>query len=654
MVTGVGEEPEHGLNKQAHESARSQSQRSSEKFNTGRKRSYTDANSQQPDMHHGNGMDSKPSRPPRAAKDAQTSGRGISSRPFPSSATISSYPFMNAPAPPTPPPGFPAFDPTNPMAAYAFMQTMFPQIAGMQPPLANGEGQILVNKPRCQDYDTQGYCTLGSSCPYEHGNEIIVASKEDEYDPTKANFSINGTKSGVLRASGRTQRGRRGQGSHGHIVSKRNNRAAFSDPRLPSDTKFTTVVVEQIPEEHFDDETVRNFFSQYGKVVEVTMKPYKRLALVKYDTHAAATRAWESPKAVFDNRFVKVYWYRPDLESMAIASSNAASPKSTRATTSMDIASDEAFKQRQDERQRAHEERMRVQRAMDDARQDLSRRREKMAKEREALVAKLAVAEGHETGKSTSNSTNGRQDEGKIARTTPPKIQALRDQLARMQAEAKSLGIDPDAPRDEILRHSSKPRRGFGAPMRGVFAARAGYRGHGTARGSYRGHGFVRGRDPSVRRLDNRPRSIAMSGVDFDNVKEENLRSYLTLIGPFEDIELNPQRPDSRIIVFRERWMAEKVMYGKTDIPGVGKVELSWVANPAAGRPAEDVMLGDAGEQGRRIYSDETQQPQEDNLDVAGEEDDDWGNIFTARPDRRSVYRSETEKGDFLLRAAPK
>ena len=28
---------------------------------------------------------------------------------------------------------------------------------------------------RCKDYDTKGYCARGSSCPYEHGSDRIVA-----------------------------------------------------------------------------------------------------------------------------------------------------------------------------------------------------------------------------------------------------------------------------------------------------------------------------------------------------------------------------------------------------------------------------------------------------------------------------------------------
>ena len=623
-------QPEDRLNIQSHESPPVRSRKPSERFNAGRKRSYQDATSHAQDLQFGNGVSFDSPRSKRTSRDARTSRRAVSSQQLPPAMTTS-YPFINAPLPPTPPPGFPAFDPNNPLAAFAIMQTMFPQMHGMFPLSPNDKPGTLGNKLRCHDYDTKGYCTLGSSCPYEHGNDPIIAPREDEYDPARATIGMNGIKSKTTTASSRMQPSGKALEDLQRLDVKRNNRAAFSGPRLPSDKTSTTIVVEQIPEEYFEEKAVRNFFSQYGKVIDINMKPYKRLAIVDYDTHAAAKRAWESPKAVFENRFVKVYWYRPESENAPFAAGKDSSLNGTDASTSTNIAGKEIFTQHQDEKQKAYEERMKVRKAMEDARQDVILRREKMAKEREALVTKLAIAEGHQTGQSNSDETKSLQN-GVDTESPDPRIKALRDQLSRMQAEARSLGIDPDAPSKDLSHAYSGQRRGLGGSLRGGFAAAA-YRGYGSSRGAYRRYGFVRGRDPSVMKLDNRPKSIAISGVDFDNVKEENLRSYLTLIGPFEDIELNPQQRGSRIIVFKERWQAEQVMHGNSNIPGVGPVELSWVANNASERAAQpgsnyvDVPAVNAGGDAKRIFSEEPQQPQDDDLDVAGGDDDDWGNI---------------------------
>ena len=41
----------------------------------------------------------------------------------------------------------------------------------------------------------------------------------------------------------------------------------------------------------------------------------------------------------------------------------------------------------------------------------------------------------------------------------------------------------------------------------------------------------------------------------------------------------NPGRTDSLIVAFPQRFTAEKLVSGASDIPGVGKVQFSWVAN---------------------------------------------------------------------------
>ncbi len=47
------------------------------------------------------------------------------------------------------------------------------------------------------------------------------------------------------------------------------------------------------------------------------MQPYKRLiAIVKFDNWSSANAAFMSPKVVFDNRFVKVFWYTGDQSTI--------------------------------------------------------------------------------------------------------------------------------------------------------------------------------------------------------------------------------------------------------------------------------------------------------------------------------------------------
>ena len=86
-------------------------------------------------------------------------------------------------------------------------------------------------------------------------------------------------------------------------------------------------------------------------------------------------------------------------------------------------------------------------------------------------------------------------------------------------------------------------------------------------------------------------------------------------VGEFENIEPNPDRPDSQVITFKDRFTAQKVRFavcfarrsvsswrpltrrlflvdmqffaGSSEIPAIGAVELSWISNPSAPLSAE-------------------------------------------------------------------
>ncbi|KAI5288616.1 hypothetical protein KEM52_001093, partial [Ascosphaera acerosa] len=371
----------------------------------------------------------------------------------------------------------------------------------------------------------------------------------------------------------------------------------FSHVGPSEDRTNTTIVVEHIPDEKCNEEAVREFFSQFGTITEVTLTLQRRLALVKYDTYASARRAWESPKVIFDNRFVKVYWYRPPPPDRDTPMSGAddAAP----ATPPIDI---EQIQKQQAEAQRLYEEKLAKREEMEKARLELEKQKEELlrrqAEERARLLEKIKAKEA--ASKKAASATNS---EGSVAASPAisngngagngsvnasaggsGQTQALRAQLALLEAEAKSLGIDPNQEQPSF---------------RGRGSYRAGYRGRGSPRGrggydtaatAFRGGiGGVRGRGASrargtVLRLDNRPKRVAISGVALTPEKEEALRFFLMGVGEYDGIQRNPARADSVIISFKERYVAEQLYYGLSDIPNFGAVEFSWVAgsNPAA------------------------------------------------------------------------
>lgn len=341
-----------------------------------------------------------------------------------------------------------------------------------------------------------------------------------EYDPTNAKILDIQTSRGSDRNRGQG----RGRGDRGGFAARGRGRAEFSHVGPNEDKSITTIVVENIPDDKLDEQVVRDYFSEFGTVLEVSLQANRHLALVKFDDHAAAKRAWSSPKAVFDNRFVKVYWYKPPTKPETNGAQRPAS------ATKGEPFDREEFERHQSEAQRLYEEKMRKRKEMEEARQALEKQREELLKKQQEEKAKLMEKLGKK-GASIEAETNGQHEEKTT--TTPPsgeehvseKTKALRAQLAALEAEAKSLGIDPNAATE-----SPPPSRGRGRGYpsyrgRGWYAPRG--RGYDPSyRGGYRGRGAFRGRG-GVLRLDNRPKRVAVSGVEFDAEKDEALKQYL-------------------------------------------------------------------------------------------------------------------------------
>lgn len=97
-----------------------------------------------------------------------------------------------------------------------------------------------------------------------------------------------------------------------------------------------------------------------------------------------------------------------------------------------------------------------------------------------------------------------------------------------------------------------------------------------------------------------------MAGVEWTGERDEGLRQYLLVscpfmmidrqvadldaqgLGEYEALQPSTTNPSQLVITFKQRFEAENLFFGTRDIPGVGKVEMSWVANdPAASTPTK-------------------------------------------------------------------
>lgn len=478
----------------------------------------------------------------------------------------------NFAGPPLPPPRFQQLDmsnPTtfsqldmsNPATFFQMMQVMqmgFPGMPGMAPVMPSAMNQAASNsnsnrlgqsenrQGMCKAYETQGACR-DFACPYEHHGSIVPTLRADgtftssfttpspspfqgasrsrfqppplaaddnpdtipEYDPNHASLALQG-----LKGSNGQQGTGKGRGrSDG--TSKGRPRASFSMSGPSYDRENSTVVVEQIPEEHFTEIDVRRYFSQFGNIVEVNMQAYKRLAVVKFDDYASARLAYDSPKAVFQNRFVKVYWYKPETLPQPSAKHN--DPSASEVPEGEEVIDRVEIEKRQAEAQKVFEEKRKKAKEAEARAEEV----ERQLKEKEDQLRELR----DQLAKKSKSASEADQEA------------TLIDQLSSLQAEAQDLNADYGT----YSRGRGRGRgRGGGFRGRGLYAprARGGYRGRG-----YHTSAFPGGRS-SVKRLDNRPKRIAISGVEVGTEKDEALRQHL-LVGSLFLLSLSYSSPQN-------------------------------------------------------------------------------------------------------------
>ncbi|KAG5915683.1 hypothetical protein E4U42_007934 [Claviceps africana] len=485
----------------------------------------------------------------------------------------------------------PAFDPNNPMDALMSMQAMgmaFPvmgETSGWYGAGARGGRGGGSQRRRCRDFDAKGYCSRGSTCIFDHRGAEETPNP-NEYDPSNA-MILPFPSSELDPYAGRGRGGRRGGRQRGGI--KGPTRAAFSAEGPVTDKSRTAIVVENIPEDDFSEDKIRGFFSQYGDILEISMQPYKHLAIVRFHSWSSANAAYRSPKVIFDNRFVKVFWYKDETDKSNVPTSSSAAvngaghhgqhgvgvgPDGMSTAMTLDLGIDlQEFQRKQLEAQKLHQQR-------EEKKTELQRQRERLERQQQELLAKHQAETERLRAKLAEK--NGGLDQAQSAAGSSSSADLLRAKLAALEQEAKMLGIDPGA--GAAADHASGYRGRAGFHVRGA------YRGRGAA-AAPRGRGAFfpghAGRHAAYAHfsIDNRPKKLALTGVDFTPPeRDEQLRHFLLNMGEFESVDTSPTVTH---VAFRDRKTAEKfhaALHGR-EFPGVqGTLELSWISD-AAGAP---------------------------------------------------------------------
>lgn len=491
-----------------------------------------------------------------------------------------------------------------------------PSAMQLPQPVYAGSASMPVSHQRkrqpCRDYERKGFCSRGNKCNFAHGPDNVhvpsfTPPAGDEYDPNNAAMPmlIDPNQPFGMGSFAVTP-------AHHRDFKKpkrKGGRSDFSAEGPTTDKTRTQLVVENIPEANFTEEQVRDFFGQFGAIEEVSLRPgQKRIAIIKFDSWASAHAAWKSPKVVFDNRFVKIYWYK-DETAEGKSGNGFKTPSLNGEPADPDFDLDE-FKRKQEEAQKAHLERAQKRNALRQQMLEVAQKQQALdaqrQEEKRKLEARLAA--------------HGERDESlsPILRARPipdgaksTQAEALKAKLAELEAEASSLGLDPNAAGDETVPWFARGRGRGGRPYRGrgSFPPRAHRGGYG-----YRGRGGVAAdvhTAYAAYSLDNRPKIVAVTGVDFtDAAKDEALRHYLFVscpclsfgllrrssyqgIGEFTAIHSDA---NTTHITFKDRKTAEQFFFGVSankKIPSVeGTVELSWASSaPKAAGADSDIPM---------------------------------------------------------------
>jgi hypothetical protein len=422
-------------------------------------------------------------------------------------------PYEHAPRPLPPPYHLPppgsAYGPLPPhiAAALQVLQTPLPVPRQLDSDLEEGEVPT-DNMP----FIPQVPAVLQESDSGDKGPEIILDGPPPLtfYSPAVAYFNGRGGNPG--------QRGRGGK--RGRVKSK----APFSLDGPSHDRSITSIVVENIPESYFDEENVRQHFSQFGNIAAISMRPYKRLAVVKYDNWNSANAAHRSPQVIFNNRFVKVFWFNEEADKREAkiweptangegVPNNSDSHPAEAQEPEFDM---EEFAKKQEDAQRVYVEKKKRREEIARQQEEIHRRQQELVAKQLELRAKLEEKQG--------TTAHGAVGESANKSTTD----ALRAQLRKLEAEARILGVDAikeeEESMDGLVPHFSGFRgragvRGRGGRFRGGLGFRGGY-GGGTFNDVHEAY--------AAYSLDLRPRRVALSGLDFtDAEKDEKLRHYL-------------------------------------------------------------------------------------------------------------------------------
>ncbi|KAF9451768.1 hypothetical protein P691DRAFT_662379 [Macrolepiota fuliginosa MF-IS2] len=365
-----------------------------------------------------------------------------------------------------------------------------------------------------------------------------------------------------------------------------------------------TLVVEKIPEDKLSLENVNDWFKRFGAVTNVAIDRTGGKALVSFSTHEEAHAAWKSEDAVFNNRFVKVFWHRPMegqgqvgarmlaasasvVANIAVkptgtsspiitpstsSSAPATAPRKASATPTNSAASALAAKQQLLEQQIAEQKSLMASlgTATPEEKKNIMTRLRKLGEEMKASSTPPVPSSQKSTPAPDDHEKKERERLDKelelhsahVPSTPTPALaekqettEDLKAKLEKLKAEAASLGLSTEAP------------SGDWPSYRGGYRGRARV-GRGFFRGAPRGGGAPR----FNMSLDNRPKKLLLKGAKSEHLQA--VRDWYETTGQLDSVDA--LEGGDVVVVFKTRPAAEQGLGKGPNIPMVGQLQISW------------------------------------------------------------------------------
>ena len=137
-----------------------------------------------------------------------------------------------------------------------------------------------------------------------------------------------------------------------------------------------------------NEPSIREWFNQFGPLNQVIVDTSWGKAVLVYSDYESASKAWNDPRPVFSNRFVKIWWKKTDRTTTAEEKLSGGIVDAVE----LEVAREAAAKA-----QKEHEEKQRKKEELERKKEELERQRvelvERQKAERERLMEKIRKAE---------------------------------------------------------------------------------------------------------------------------------------------------------------------------------------------------------------------------------------------------------------------